>query len=670
MTRKVFFTLILLLTTVLLGVGQTKKISGKANKNMPEDTAHKNDVFSWVLDDFNDSSRVTMDTVFYTRHLFNPNNGNIYLSAYGTPLLFNDFTKRDGADFLFNRSYTPYFREPSTAEFYRTTTPFTYLNFDTGGGDDAESDLEVFHTQNVNELWNVGIDAKILSSQKFYERETSLKSHHITLFSSYEDTTYQLFTSFISNKASHKHIGGIDDVKEIQTAGFLEDATSTIKSKHVDIKQKYYLGSSAIKKNDKSSIRDTSGGTHDSLKVDTLAKNIQLSKNDVKSDYSFIEKPGFIRKGLGIYHNFTFSVNDYKYADKEVSSDFYKPYPVYIDSTQTKDKARQQTLSNNISLFYKSDHFDINIGLEHNYNIYSYIFPFEPEDTVINKYDVSNKAYNNLRFTGNVQLEWKGNFSFSGSVESWFFGYQKGDLNLGANIRKDFNHSYLLARGRYFLKEPNFFLNQYHSNYFKWNNSFDKKNKLSINLEYSNRKHDLRIALKPRIIKNYIYIDTASVPKQENKWIDYLSVSVEKDFHFWKFHLKNNFQYQYSNYDNILRIPDFYVHQSLAFRHTFKFKVTGGQLKSQLGIGYYYFSGYKANAFMPALSLFYQQDQTMIGGRPLVNVFANFKLKRTSFYIKAFHANSFMDNKNYYSAPNYPISDLMLKFGILWTFYN
>jgi len=702
MKRYLFFTFIVFFAIVIQGYGQLNKQPGM-KKDTTVASKTRKEIISWTLNEFIDTNRIAMDTVFYTRHLFNPSLGNIYLSSYGTPLLSNDFTNRDKSDFLFSRNYSQYFRQPLSSRFYRTTTPFTYLNFDSGGGNDAEADLEIFHSQNVNELLNFGIDAKILSSQKFYERETSVKSHQITFFSSYEDTTYQLFTSFISNKASHKHIGGIEDVKEIQTAGFLENAKSTIKSKHIDIRQRYFFGSADIRTrtSKSSSVTDTSNNT-DKFKIDTTIVNdttnysdttiVNDSVNHEIADTSFNNQKksnktrandsnnqseasedttkGLVRKGFGVFHNFTYSINDYKYTDNEVNSDFYNSFSYNIDSSKAKDKAIQRTLSNNISLFFKSDHFDINVGLEHNYNIYSYIFPFEPEDTVINKYDVSDKTYNNIRFTGDIQLNWKDNFSFNGSVESWFFGYHKGDLKLKSDIRKDFRNSYIVARGSYFLEEPNFFLNEYYSNYFQWNNSFEKKNKLAIDLEYSNSKYDFRIALKPRIIKNHIYFDTTSVPRQKNKWIDYLSVSIEKDFHFWKFHLKNDFQYQYSNYENILRIPKFYVHQSLAFRHTFKFKVTGGQLKSQLGVGYYYFSRYDANAFMPALSLYYQQDQTPIGGHPLVNVFANFKLKRTSFYVKAFHANSFMYDKNYYSAPNYPISELMLKFGLLWTFYN
>ena len=676
MIRKFIFFIIILVPSVHIGYSQ---LDGKKEiaKETPDSVAKKK-VVSWQIGENYDTSRVVIDTSYYNRHLFNPNLGNIYLSSYGTPLLPNDFTERSGFEFLFDRHLSNYFINSHSTKYYRTNKPFTYFSFDTEMNNDAESKLKILHTQNVNKHLNFGIDANIISSQKFYERETSLKSHNIVIFSSYEDTTYQLFANFITNKSVHNHIGGIEDVKEIQTAGYLDDATTTVKSKEINLQQRFFLrkqkksGSSSqlndstLNKTSQSGSDSTSIPEADSANVAGSSK-IESSGKEVKDQNMNF---GFIRHGFGVLHDFSYRIYDHKYVDSEVSSDFYKPFPVYIDSSNTKDKAAQRVLSNRISLFFKSDHIDINVGLEHNYTIYSYIHPFDMGDTVINKYDISDENYQNLRFNSSIQLEWKDNFYFNGSLDSWFFGYHKGDIDLNVDLRKDFTNAHIVARGRYILKEPHYFLRHYNSNYFRWNNSFDKKNELSLDLEYKNERLDLKLNVQPKMLKNHIYMDTSATPSQYKSWFNYFSVSLEKDFHFWKFHLKNDIQYQFSENKDLLRLPSFLIHQSLALRHRFNFKVTGGALDAQLGIGYYYFSGYKANAYMPAHNLFFQQNEELIGDRPLVNVFANFKLKRTSFYFKAFHANSFLHQNPYYSAPDYPISDIMLKVGILWTFYD
>jgi len=675
MTRNFIFIFIFILFS---GHYAYCQLDGKDNSpNEPHDSVFEKKVVSWQIDEYYDTNRVVIDTSYYKRHLFNPNLGNIYLSSYGTPLNANDFTERHESEFLFSKYLTKYFLTSSSIKYYRTNTPFTYLNFDTGGDDDAESRLKIFHTQNVNKQLNFGLDATIISSQKFYERETSLKAHDIVLFSSYEDTTYQLFVNFITNKSSHNHIGGIEDVKEIQTAGYLDDATTIVKSQEINLQQRFFLRKHKITKNN-DQVRDSALNTHSQSGTDSVSSrgyfsdltgSSQMDTSDSGNRY-INNDFGFIRKGFGVLHDFSYRIYDYKYVDNEISSDFYKPFPVYIDSTNTKDKAHQKVLSNRFSLFFKSKHIGINLGLEHNYTIYSYIHPFENEDTVINKYDVSDEKYQNLRFNGNIQLEWKDNFYFKGSLDSWFFGYHKGDLDLRADLRKEFTNAHIAARGRYELKEPNYFLRHYNSNYFRWNNSFEKQNNFSLDFEYVNDRWDFKVNLQPKMIKNHIYMDTSATPNQYNSWFNYFSVNMKKDFHFWKFHLKNEIQYQFSEKESVLRLPKFCIHQSLALRHRFNFKITGGALDAQLGVGYYYFSRYKANAYMPAHNLFYQQNEELIGDRPLVNVFANFKLKRTSFYLKAFHANSFLHQNTYYSAPDYPISDIMMKIGILWSFYD
>ena len=753
MTRNfILVFIILFFSGYQLSYGQFDDKEG-VSKN-ERDTVVENEVVSWEIDEFYDTNRVVIDTNYYNRHLFNPNLGNIYLSSYGTPLLVNDFTERPEFEFLFNRHLSKYFLTSSFSNYYRTNTPFTYLKFDTEASDDVESSLKLFHTQNVNKLFNFGIDAKIISSQKFYERETSAKSHHIRLFASYEDTTYQLYANFVTNKYSHNQIGGIEDVKEIQTTGYLDDATTTVKSKEINLQQKKYFFQKQKRRKDRkvadtnsktfskpksgtisylkdstskilsipescnisypddstlkmlskpepdttSYLKDSNSKTLSKLESDTISylndssskkilqplldtasypkdsidyKGESMKRDSITSNLNYSENEfGFIRSGFGVLHDFSYRIYDYKYVDQETQSGFYQPFPIYIDSTKTKDKASQRVLSNRLSLFFKSKYFDVNTGLEHNYTNYSYIHPFEMEDSVINKYDMSDNDYHNIRFSGNIQLKWDDSFSFKGSLDSWFFGYHKGDLNIDVQLRKDLSNSYIIARGNYFLKEPNYFLNQYNSNYFRWNKSFDKRNKLSFELEYVNNKFDFKTSVQPMMIKNYIYMDTLATPNQHKPWLRYASVSLEKDFNFWKFHLKNDLQYQFSEYDRVLRLPSFYIHQSLAFRHQFNFEVTGGKLDAQLGIGYYYFTGYKANAYMPALNLFYRQNEDVVGGNPMVNVFANFKLKRTSFYFKAFHANSFIHQGFYYSAPDYPISDFMLKVGVLWTFYD
>ena len=59
-----------------------------------------------------------------------------------------------------------------------------------------------------------------------------------------------------------------------------------------------------------------------------------------------------------------------------------------------------------------------------------------------------------------------------------------------------------------------------------------------------------------------------------------------------------------------------------------------------------------------------------IGGFPIMEVFANAKIKQTRLFIKAEHFNSTITGNNFYSSPSYPYRDFIIRFGLVWNFFN
>jgi len=94
-------------------------------------------------------------------------------------------------------------------------------------------------------------------------------------------------------------------------------------------------------------------------------------------------------------------------------------------------------------------------------------------------------------------------------------------------------------------------------------------------------------------------------------------------------------------------------------------------LHFQLGVDCRYNTAYYANAYMPATGQFYLQDETRIGDYPLMNVYANFHLKRTRFFLMYYNISDLLfDKKEYFTVPNYALNPGMFKFGISWNFYD
>ena len=66
---------------------------------------------------------------------------------------------------------------------------------------------------------------------------------------------------------------------------------------------------------------------------------------------------------------------------------------------------------------------------------------------------------------------------------------------------------------------------------------------------------------------------------------------------------------------------------------------------------------------------FYVQNTTEVGDFPRIDFFINAKIRQTRLFLKAEHLNSSFTGYNFYSAPNYPYRDFIVRFGIVWNFF-
>ena len=90
----------------------------------------------------------------------------------------------------------------------------------------------------------------------------------------------------------------------------------------------------------------------------------------------------------------------------------------------------------------------------------------------------------------------------------------------------------------------------------------------------------------------------------------------------------------------------------------------------QTGITFQYFTAYHANSYNPLLSEFYVQNTEKIGSFPLMDFFVNARVRQTRIFLKAEHFNSSFTGNKFYSAPNYPYKDFVIRFGLVWNFFQ
>jgi len=272
----------------------------------------------------------------------------------------------------------------------------------------------------------------------------------------------------------------------------------------------------------------------------------------------------------------------------------------------------------------------------------------------------------------------------------WKTNFKKFNINAEAAtlLTGDFNGNYLKASAEYkqdslftfrgtFLtnsKSPNlnFLMNQ--SDYVSYNWFKNLKNERTRTLAFD-LKSDRILNASAQItqIDNYTYfgnIDGSLQPSplQADNTINYVKIKVSKEFKVGKFALSNTVMYQnVAQGSSVFRVPEFVTRNTIYFSdHIFK----GDPLYIQTGITLKYFNEYFANSYNPLLAEFSIQNEQKIGGYPVFDFFINAQIQRTRLYLKAEHFNSsFTNTPNYYSAPNYPYRDFIIRFGLVWNFF-
>ena len=216
-------------------------------------------------------------------------------------------------------------------------------------------------------------------------------------------------------------------------------------------------------------------------------------------------------------------------------------------------------------------------------------------------------------------------------------------------------------------KSPNFNTLLFQSSYddYNWQNThFKNVNTRTIHAAINTKW--IHIAANYTNIENYTYFDENATPQQYGNAVSYLKMKASNEFTFGKFALNNTLLFQkVSDGDAVFRAPDI-VTRNTFYYTDYWFK--GKPMKVQIGATFKYFSKYKTNAFNPLLNEFHIQNTTEIG-YPTLDIFVNTQVRRTRIYFKADNVLSPISDKNYFSAPNYPYRDFVIRFGVVWNWF-
>jgi hypothetical protein len=637
-------------------IGQAEKVGAQ------QDSANKTDLRKGMRQriiayqfkpDFTSLDSIEIDTTLKRFQIFykpvSDRALNVFLGNHGLPYEPVIYSNRPShySDFLFSQPIEYNFHQPEEMVYYKTWSPFTEFTYYTGGPkSNQEQKLNIIHTQNINEKVNVGFLGDLNYSDGRFINQRA-RSNAFTLFSGYKGNRYSIYGSLSLDSYKSQENGGIrtdslylagDDESGIPVN--LENASSVIKRKSVFLYQRLYLTGSS--------------------KTDTLHQNSKW--NEV---VSIIHQLKYERYGRDFNDNLTTvsgtgHIDQDYYLNTDTTTNFNRD--LTDDSTFFRRFENTFQMAINTSQVLKVP-AELRFGIKNQLDKYKY----GPQDTTSLKNGVpmQGKTSNNNAFTGSLANRFSKTLNFGASAEYYFTGYKGGDFEINGDIEQSIKHNFIMTlSGKIAFTKPSYFVKEYESNHFNWNNDFNRQKISSVHLGLYHKKLKLSIDGQIDYINNYFYFGTDGKPAHSGSF-SVQTVTLNKLIDWGIFHTDFRLTGQLSGDKTSISIPEFTGFNSTYLEFTF-FKV----LHVQYGWDLFYNSLFYADAYMPETGVFYSQKNIKVGNYPYTDMFLNIKLKRVRFFLKYDRFNAVFPNTRDFYLPHYPYNPGMLKYGLSWTFYD
>jgi len=591
---------------------------------------------SWVLSGpLMTETPVEHDTSTLNFHIYNPiykkSISNSYLGYTGSPYRSNLFFDREEATaFYFLRSFSSFYLNQDAVRYYNTTTPYSSLKYIQGN--QYEQLFTAFYTQNIDSLTNFGFRYNALKNKGPYNYQEALHED-LNLFFSRNTERYSGYFSFVTGTNRVNENGGIVDslVNMRRESGQISVRLSnpietSIKNISVFTSHEYRLGSFSPV-----------------LSGDSLVGRVF--------------KPAF-----SVRYSVEYSHFNRQFIEKSVDQQFFDT--TYFNIGNRIDSALFGRLVQRVQLN----------ALENPDRKFTFGKMVFLENEIVEashpvRYGLSKYNYANLYLGGSLYRHEGRFWNWEALARIAVLGRNLGDAlvkgSMGKPLRVFQDTILLFAEGWYQDQKADIFLEHWHDNHFKWENTFKKQHEIVLrgNIDYP--RFHLRGGMNYALISNYLYMDEQALPAQYDREFLVYSIWLDKDFVLGPFCWSNKAVLQQVSDPAVLHLPLFSAYSSVSFSGVL-FKV----MKYQLGAEIYYHTPFLAESYQPSTTTFYLQNERMAGGFPWVNVFLNAKLKRTSAFVTYQHANSWISNGNFFGTTNYPLDRAALRFGFYWTFYD
>ncbi|MEI6436373.1 MAG: putative porin [Bacteroidota bacterium] len=568
------------------------------------------------------------DPLFHNNSFFCTlgNIGQNYRTLTPVPWLTNS-----GFDYGIH-SFDAYLYQNDSVKYYKVDKTYTELTYIQGAK--KEQNFHAIFSRNLYRSLNLGFDLRVTNAPGAYSRQ---RTNHINFVLTSQFFTknkrYGVIANFTINRIRNYENGGIKSdslfVNNIETNRLVIPVnllSAENRIREVGFFMKHYFDLTR----------------HQSNSKDTVSGN----------------SPGF---DLGrLSYSFQYNRQIQNFIDNQPDSGFFPP-PVLdsvisFDSVTIKQITNILTWSNpSFKIGMKPRIFQIEAGIKQQY-------------TEVDLYGVRNSFHQYIPQAGISFTPFESLKLFA--TGDYVVGdYNEGDFHLQAKLisilgKAKKNGGIISITGCILSQQPGWFYAHYLGNNFQWDTTWQKQSLISTGFSYSLKYFETGFDISR--IKNFIYLDSTSKPRQLTQEFGHFRVYFNTNADLWQFKLKMRLIYQTVQGTTVLRLPVFMGNVTIYYTQP----LFHGAATLQPGLNFFYNTSYYADNYNPAIRSFYIQDNKEIGNYLYMDFFINMKIQRARFFVTYTHFNAGFMGRDYYTTPDYPMPDGAFKFGIAWRFHD
>lgn len=583
---------------------------------------------------------------------------------YGAPGQDQVFFNRPAAigEFFFEDAIGAWMHNTGTMRFYNTRIPMTLLSHSTGG--DKYSNLDRTRLEfsgNVNRKSQVGGGIDYIYSKGSYDAQAD-KDFTWRLFGSHMGDRYEMQAFFNHYNYTTKESGGITDDRYITDPAEVQGGVTRVDNK---------------------SIPTLLTSAHSHLEGSQLYLNQRYkvgfyryrrdSVTDTIIDRTYVPVTSFI-------WTLDFKHGKHQFLNSNSHEDMSFFDRSYLDDDGTDEATRYWRLRNTLGVsmlegFNKWAKFGFAVYGTHEVRRYSQVdcdsidnssgkltpLPFAPDH---------RKTQNLLWLGGQLTKQQGSLLRYNATAQFGVLGDAAGEVDITGDVTTRFKllGDTVSVKGYGYFKNlaAPYLIQHFVSNHYAWDNTFSKTKRVRVGGELDIPFSWTRVNVGYETLTDFIYWDADGLPAQHSGAIHVLSARLSQGLHFKAFNWDNSAVLQTSSNEEVLPLPKFAIYSNLYATFTI-----ARVLHVQMGVDGNFYTKYYAPAYNPATMTFHGQQEMKCGGFPIMNLYANFKMKQARFFVAWTHFNQKIHSGDaYFATPHYPLNPARLQVGVSVNFVN